>query len=185
MGRQAFRAGANFTTMTLSGDSQRDGSEAGTAAMLWGGAVVGVGLRGTTWVMTAFTVGPVLGFLDTAAESWSTRREVLFLQAVVTVAAVVAAVFCGLGMQNDPAAYRRPTRWLSYLFIADAVIYLTPVVMAAMLPVAITTETWALFGAAVVGNLGLAGLCMLIAIRARRVRTVLPVAPPTTIELPT
>ncbi len=154
-------------------DSRRDGTEAGTAAMLYAGAVTGVLLRGTVWVLSAFTAGPVLGFLDTAAVAWSEPRRVLFWQAVVTVAAVVAAVLCGLGLQTDPGWYRRPTRLLSCLFIADVVLYLVPVVTAATLPVAVSTSGWVLFGVAVVGNLGLAGLCVLIIHRARR----LPAAP--------
>jgi hypothetical protein len=154
----------------MTDDSQRDGTEAGTAAMLYAGAVSGVVLRGTIWVLSAFTVGPVLGFLDTLAVAWSDPREVLFLQAVLTVAAVVAAVLCGLGLQADPARYRRRVRLLGYLFIADAVVYLVPVVTVATMPVDLTTSGWAWFAAAVVGNLGLAGWCVLIIFRARRLR---------------
>ena len=51
--------------------AQRDGTEAGTAAMLFTGAIAGVLLRGATWFLSAGTIGPVLGFLDTAAVSWS------------------------------------------------------------------------------------------------------------------
>lgn len=159
--------GANLPAM---GDGQRDGTEAGTAAMLYAGAVAGVLLRGTIWVLSAFTVGPVLGFADTAAVAWSSPREILFWQAIVTVGAVVAAVICGLGLQTDPARYRLPVRLLAYLFIADAILYLVPVVTAATLPVPVSTSVWVLFGAAVVGNLALAGLCVLIAHRARRLR---------------
>ena len=154
----------------MTDDSRRDGTEAGTAAMLYAGAITGVLLRGTVWVLSAFTAGPVLGFLDTAAVAWSEPRRVLFWQAVVTVAAVVAAVVCGAGLQTDPARYRPATRVLSYLFIADAVLYLVPVVTAATLPVAVSTSGWVLFGVAVVGNLGLAGLCVLIAHRSRGLR---------------
>jgi len=158
--------GATLPPMT--DDSQRDGTEAGTAAMLYAGAIAGVLLRGTIWVLSAFTAGPVLGFVDSAAVAWSTPREVLFWQAIVTVAAVVAVVFCGLGLQTDPARYRLPVRLLAYLFIADSLLYLLPVVAAVSLPIPLSTSEWALFGAAVVGNLGLAGLCVLIAHRARR-----------------
>jgi hypothetical protein len=158
--------GATLPPMT--DDSQRDGTEAGTAAMLYAGAIAGVLLRGATWVLSAFAAGPVLGLLDSAAVAWSTPREVLFWQAVVTVAAVVAVVICGVGLQTDPARYRLPVRLLAYLFIADTVLYLVPVVTLATLPMPVSTSEWALFGAAVVGNLGLAGLCVLIAHRARR-----------------
>ena len=47
-----------------------DGTESGTAAMLYAGAVTGVLLRGTTWVLRAFTIGPVLGLVDTVAGGW-------------------------------------------------------------------------------------------------------------------
>ncbi len=171
--------GATLPAMT--DDSQRDGTEAGTAAMLYAGAIAGVVLRGTVWVLSAFTAGPVLGFLDTAAVAWSDERAVLFLQGGLTVVAVVAAVVCGVGLQTDPARYRRPVRLLSYLFIADAVLYLVPIVTAATLPVAVTGSGWALFGVAVVGNLALAGLCVLIAHRSRRLRPA--AAPATMIEI--
>jgi hypothetical protein len=101
-------------------DGQRDGSEAGTPGMLCGGAVAGVLLRGTTWVLSAFTIGPILGFLDLLAGGWATARTALFAQSVLTVAAVVAAVLCGLGLQSDPARYRRPVRLLAALFTAGA-----------------------------------------------------------------
>ena len=152
----------------MTDDGQRDGTEPGTAAMLLAGTVAGVLLRGAVWVLSDFSAGPVLGFLDTAAVAWSSPREVLFWQAIVTVVTVVAVVFCALGLQTDPARYRLPVRLLAYLFIADVVLYLVPVVTAATLPVPVSTSEWALFGAAVVGNLALAGLCVLIAHRARR-----------------
>jgi hypothetical protein len=160
----------------MTDDGQRDGTEAGTAAMLYAGAVTGVLLRGAIWVLSAFTAGPVLGFLDTAAVAWSAERDILFLQAVLTVAAVVAAVVCGLGLQTDPARYRRPVRLLGYLFIADAVLYLAPIVTAATLPVPVSTTEWTLFGSAVVGNLALAGLCVLIIHRTRRLPSSTPPA---------
>lgn len=161
---------------------QRDGTEAGTAAMLYAGAVCGVLLRGAIWVLSALTAGPVLGFLDQAALAWGDEREILFLQAVLTVAAVVAVVLCGLGLQNDPARYRRPVRVLGYLFIADAVLYLAPIVTAATLGVPFSSREWALFGVTVVGNLALAGLCVLIIHRARRLRPE-PAVPVTMIEV--
>jgi len=163
--------------MTESG--QRDGTEAGTAAMLCTGAITGVLLRGATWFLSAGTIGPVLGFLDTAAVSWSNRREILFLQALLTVTTVVAAVLGGLGLLTDPARYRRPVRLLCYLLIADTVVYLVPIVTAATLPVDVTTSAWALFAASVLANLALAGLCWLIATRSRRLRPA-----PTPSELP-
>ena len=161
--------------------AQRDGTEAGTAAMLFTGAVAGVLLRGTTWFLSAATIGPVLGFLDTLAASWIDPRLTVFLQALLTVTAVVAAVLGGLGLMTDPARYRRPVRLLCYLLIADTLIYLVPIVTAAALPVDVTASAWALFGVAVLGNLGLAGLCALIAARSRRVRAALP---PAMVEVP-
>jgi predicted transporter len=156
---------------------QRDGTEAGTAAMLYAGAITGVALRGTTWVLSAFTIGPLLGLADTLAGEYHDRRGVLFAQAVVTVAAVVAAVMAGLGLQTDPARCRRPVRLLGTLFILDALLYLTPIVFAAAMDfVELTTAGWALFGVVVLGNLGLAGLSLLIIVRTRRVRTAAPPA---------
>jgi len=160
---------------------QRDGTEAGTAAMLFTGSIASVLLRGATWFLSAATIGPVLGFLDTLAVSWIGSRLTLFLQALLTVAAVVAAVLGGLGLMTDPARYRRPVRVLCYLLIADAVIYLVPIVTAAALPVDVSTSAWALFVASVIGNLALAGLCALAAVRSRRLR---PAPAPATIELP-
>jgi heme/copper-type cytochrome/quinol oxidase subunit 4 len=154
----------------MTDDSQRDGTEAGTAAMLYAGAITGVLLRGAVWVFSAFTAGPVLGFLDTAAVAWSAERDILFLQAVLTVVAVVAAVLCGVGLQTDPARYRRPVRLLAAVFIADVLLYLAPIVTVATLPVPVSDTEWTLFGVAVVGNLALAGLCLLIIHRARRLR---------------
>lgn len=61
----------------MTDDSQRDGTEAGTAAMLFAGAIIGVLLRGTVWVLSAFTAGPILGFLDAFAVGWGDEREVL------------------------------------------------------------------------------------------------------------
>jgi hypothetical protein len=150
---------------------QRDGTEAGTAAMLYAGAVTGVLLRGTTWVLSAFMIGPLLGPIDMLAGALGDRREVLFLQAAVTVAAVVAAILGGLGLQTDPARYRLPVRLLCVLFILDALAYLTPLVIVAGLGfIEVTQSGWALFGVAVVGNLGLAGLSILVLARTRRVR---------------
>jgi hypothetical protein len=150
---------------------QRDGTEAGTAAMLYAGAIAGVALRGTTWVLSMFTVGPLLGMIDTLAGELGGRREVLFAQAVATVAAVVAAILGGLGLQTGPARYRLPVRLLGVLFIVDALVYLTPLILAATMDfVELTTGAWALFGVAVVGNLGLAGLALLVVVRTGRLR---------------
>jgi hypothetical protein len=151
---------------------QRDGTEAGTAAMLYAGAIIGVALRGTTWVLSAFTIGPLLGMVDTLAGAFGDHREMLFAQAAVTVAAVVAAILGGLGLQTDPTRYRLPVRLLCVLFILDALVYLTPLVLAATMEfVELTTAAWAVFGVAVVGNLGLAGLSLLVIVRTRRLRS--------------
>ena len=156
--------------------AHHDGTEPGTAAMLYAGAVTGVLLRGTTWVLSAFTIGPVLGLVDTVAGGFHPRREMLFAQSVVTVVAVLAAILGGLGLQTDPARTRLPVRLLCLLFIVDALVYLAPVVAVATVGfVEITTSAWALFAVAVVGNLGLAGLAVLIIVRARRPRA--PLAP--------
>lgn len=151
--------------------------------MLYAGAIVGVLLRGTTWVLSAFTVGPLLGMIDTIVSGLGDRRETLFAQALVTVLAVLAAIVGGLGLQNDPGRYRLRVRLLCGLFILDVLLYLAPLVLAATMAfVELTTSAWMLFGVAVVGNLGLAGLSLLIIVRTRR----LPAAAPhraTTIAL--
>lgn len=148
---------------------QHDGTEPGTAAMLYAGAIAGVVLRGSTWVLSAFTVGPVLGMIDTVAGQFATAREALFVQSVVTVGAVLAAVLGGLGLQTDPARARLPVRLLCVLFILDALVYLAPIVFAAtMTYVELTTSAWALFAVAVVGNLALAGLALLVIARTGR-----------------
>ena len=150
---------------------QHDGTEPGTAAMLYAGAVTGVLLRGGTWVLSAFTIGPVLGLVDTLAGEFYSRREALFVQAVVTVGAVLAVVLGGVGLQSDPARFRLPVRLLCGVFILDAVLYLAPIVFAASFEaVQVTTSAWVVFGVAVVGNLGLAGLSLLIIIRCRAPR---------------
>jgi hypothetical protein len=150
---------------------QRDGTEPGTAAMLYIGAIAGVVLRGGTWVASAFTLGPVLGIVDTVAGEYVARREALFVQAIVTLVAVLAAVLGGLGLQTDPASFRWPVRVLCGLFILDAILYLTPIVIAAgFASIEFTTLAWAVFAVAVVGNLGLAGLSLLIIIRSRAPR---------------
>jgi hypothetical protein len=161
---------------------QHDGTEPGTAAMLYAGAVAGVLLRGTTWVLSAFTVGPVLGMIDTFAGQFSAPRDALFAQAVVTVVAVLAAILGGLGLQTDPAHSRLPVRLLCGLFILDVLVYLTPIVFAATMDfVELTTSAWALFAVAVVGNLALAGLSLLIIVRTR---TPAPDPGPTTASQP-
>jgi hypothetical protein len=142
--------------------------------------VAGVLIRGATWFLSAATIGPVLGFLDTAAGTRFDRREILFAQAILTVLTVIAAVVCGVGLLTDPGRYRRPVRLLCYLLIADSVIYLVPLVIAATLPVDVTTSAWVLFVVAVIGNLALAGLCTLIATRSRRLK---PAPVPVPIEL--
>lgn len=165
-------AGASLPIMDA---GQRDGTEAGTAGMLYAGAVIGVLLRGTTWVLSAFMIGPLLGAIDLFAGALTDRREALFLQATVTVAAVIAAVLCGLGLQTDPARYRLPVRLLCALFILDALVYLAPLVLIAALDyIEVTRSGWALFGVTVVGNLGLAGLSILVMARTRRVRPASP-----------
>jgi hypothetical protein len=141
-----------------------DTGGAGTAAMLYAGAIIGVVLRAATWICTSFTVGPLLGLADLLAGDWA-PREVLFAQAVVTVVAVVAAVLCGLGIQSEPERYRRPVRLLSALFVVDIVLYLVPLIAAAAIDT-LTTPAWIVFGVTVVGNLGLAGLAILIGVRA-------------------
>src|SRR5690349_8782546 len=119
---------------------QRDGSEPGTAALLWTGAIVGVLLRGTTWVLSAFTVGPVLGMIDFLAAEYAPRRETLFLQALLTVAAVLATALLGVGLQTDPARHRPAVRLLCALFILDNLIYLGPVVFIAAVDPGLTTS---------------------------------------------
>jgi hypothetical protein len=165
---------------------QYDGTEPGTAAMLYGGAITGVLLRGTTWVLSAFTIGPVLGMIDTVAGGFYARRETLFVQAVITVGAVLAAILGGLGLQTDPARSRLPVRLLCVLFIVDALVYLTPLVLVATMGfVEITTSAWALFAVAVVGNLGLAGLAVLIILRTRtRTRSRAPRGRPAAVQPP-
>jgi hypothetical protein len=158
---------------------QRDGSEPGTAALLWTGAIVGVLLRGTTWVLSAFTVGPVLGMIDFVAGEYAPRRDTLFLQALITVAAVLAAVLTGVGLQTDPARYRVAVRALCALFIVDNLLYLGPVVAVVTMDLELTTSAWALFAVAVLGNLGLAGLCVQIIFRSRRLRPAVQPLPAT------
>lgn len=138
------------------------------AAMLWGGAVVAVVLRGAVWVYSGFTLGPVLGFADTLAGLFAGHRDVLFWQSVITVLTVVAAIIGGLGMQSDPARYRWPVRLLAGLFVVDAILYLAPMVALFTVEVPYSTGEWALFVVAVVGNLGLAGLGLLIVLRSAR-----------------
>ena len=141
---------------------------AGAATMLWAGAATGVALRGTIWVLSSLTIGPIFGFLDLVAASYIGHRPALFWQAVLSVVAVVAAVMCGLGLHTEPARYRWPARGLALLFVVDAIVYLAPLVAFATVDVEFTTPAWALFGAAVIGNLGLAGLSVLIVIGTRR-----------------
>lgn len=156
--------------MAESGVTQRDGSELGTAGMLFTGAVVGVLLRGATWVLTAFVVGPVFGLFDLLLTDMTSRTVTLFGQAVLTVAAVVVSVLCGLGLLSEPARYRPRVRLLSCLIVVDVLIYLVPVVAAAGYYPELSTRAWWVFGLATVGNLALAGLAVLIAWRARRLR---------------
>lgn len=148
-------------------EDERDGATS-AATMLWAGAATGVALRGTTWVLSSLTIGPIFGFLDLVAAGWIGDRSALFWQAVLTIVAVVAAVMCGLGLHAEPARYRWPARGLALLFIVDAIVYLAPLVAFATVDVEFTTPAWALFGAAVIGNLGLAGLSVLILVRTRR-----------------
>ena len=152
--------------------------------MLYAGAIVGVLLRGTTWVLSGLTVGPLLGVIDTLAGEFGDRRETLFAQAMVTVLAVLAAILGGLGLQTEPGRYRLPVRLLCGLFILDALVYLAPLVFgASMAFIELTTAQWALFGTAIVGNLGLAGLALLIIIRTRRPRVAAPPSPAAAIVL--
>jgi hypothetical protein len=98
---------------------------------------------------------------------------------------VVAAILGGLALQSDPARFRWPVRLLCGLFILDVILYLTPIVFAAGIgDIEFTTAAWAVFAVAVVGNLGLAGLSLLIIIRSRAPRRVVAgVVGPVTIEL--
>src|SRR5690349_1037072 len=154
---------------------QHDGTEAGAATMLYIGAIVGVLLRGATWVFSSLTIGPLLGVIDTLAGDYTDRRELLFVQAVVTVVAVLVATLGGLGLQMDPGRYRLPVRLLCGIFILDALVYLAPLVYAAaMTAVELTTFAWVVFGVTIVGNLGLVGLSLLIIIRTRRQPVVAP-----------
>lgn len=149
------------------GEDERAGTDS-AATMLWAGAGAGVLLRGATWVLSSLTIGPVVGFLDLVAAGWIGDRTALFWQAVLTVVAVVAALMCGLGLRTEPDRYRWPARGLAALFVLDTVVYLAPVVAFATVDVEVSRSAWALFGAAVLGNLGLAGLSVLIMIRTAR-----------------
>src|SRR4051812_11586533 len=108
--------------MRRNGADQRDGSEPGTFALLGIGAILGVLLRGVTWMLSSFTVGPLFGLADLAAVPFTDRRELLFAQAAGTVVAVLAVVLAGLGLQTDPGRYRLLVRLLCAVFILDVVI---------------------------------------------------------------
>lgn len=159
-------------TDTDPGEEQRDGTDAATARMLFAGTAAAVVLRGLTWAFSSLTIGPLLGVLGAFLGAVGSSRPVLALQAVLTVAAVVVAVVCAAGLRDDPERFRRPVRVLSYVFIADVVVYLAPIVVVVAINPGLSGSAWLLLTVATVGNLALAWLALLISRRTGPVRTV-------------
>lgn len=153
---------------------QRDGTEPTTARMLFAGTAATVVLRGATWALSSLTIGPLLGVLDVVLGAIGGTTVVSLVQAVLAVAAIIVAMVCAAGVRNEPARFRRPVRVLAYVFVADVVIYLAPIVVVGAMNPKLTLIAWMLFLVAAVGNVALAWLAIVI---ARRVRPV-PVAPP-------
>jgi hypothetical protein len=148
---------------------QRDGTEGNTARLLFAGTAATVVLRGVTWALSSLTIGPLLGVLDMFVGAIGRSRAVSLVQAVVCVAAVVTAVVCAAGLRHDPARFRRPIRVLAFVFVADVVIYLAPIIVVAAINPGLNTLAWVLFLVAAVGNVALAWLAVVIAGRTRRV----------------
>lgn len=161
-------------TDTDPGAGQPDGTDAATARMLFGGTAAAVVLRGLTWAFSSLTVGPLLGVVGALLGAVGSSKPVLFGQAVLTVAAVVVAVVCAAGLRADPQRFRRPVRVLSYVFIADVVVYLAPILVLIAINPGLSGSAWTLLTVATVGNLALAWLAVVISRRTGPVRA--PVA---------
>jgi hypothetical protein len=146
---------------------QRDGTETTTARLLFAGTAATVVLRGATWALSSLTIGPLLGVLDVFFGAIGGSTVVSLVQAVLSVAAIMAAMVCAAGIRNEPARFRRPVRVLAYVFVADVVIYLAPIFVVAAMNPNLTSTAWVLFLLAAVGNVGLAWLAIVIARRAR------------------
>jgi hypothetical protein len=159
-------------TGTDPGADHRDGTDAATARMLFAGTAAAVVLRGLTWAFSSLAIGPLLGAVGALLGAVGSSKPVLFVQAVLTVAAVVVAVVCAAGLRDDPQRFRRPVRLLSYVFIADVVLYLAPIVVLVAINPGLSGSAWLLFAVATVGNLALAWLALLIVRRTGPARTV-------------
>jgi hypothetical protein len=148
---------------------QRDGTEATTARLLFAGTAAAVVVRGLTWALSSLTIGPLLGVLDLLIGGTGESKAVQAVQAVLTVGAVLTAIVCAVGLRSDPARFRRPIRILSWVFAADVVIYLAPIILVAAINPGLNGLAWSLFALAGVGNVALAWLALVIARRTRRV----------------
>jgi hypothetical protein len=149
-----------------------DGTDAATAGMLFAGTAAAVLLRGLTWAFSSLTIGPLLGAAGALLGAVGSSKPVLLLQAVLTVAAVVVAVVCAAGLRADPERFRRPVQVLSYVFIADVVVYLAPIVVLVAVVPGLSGSAWLLLAVATVGNVALAGLALVISRRTGPVRSV-------------
>jgi hypothetical protein len=144
-----------------------DGTESATARLLFAGTAATVLLRGVIWALSSLTIGPLFGLLDLLLGRFSTSTVVLGLQAVATVAAVIIALVCAAGLRNEPGRFRRPVRILSWVFVADVVVYLAPVVLIVAISPALNGLAWTLFALAAAGNLALGWLALIIGRRTR------------------
>jgi hypothetical protein len=148
---------------------QRDGTETATARLLFAGTAATVVLRGLTWALSSLTIGPLLGVLDVFLGAIGGSKVVSLVQAVLCVAAIMVAMVCAAGLRNEPARFRRPIRVLCFVFVADVVVYLSPIVVVAAIDPGLNALSWVLFLIAAVGNVALAWLAIVIARRTRPV----------------
>ncbi|HET9516583.1 MAG TPA: hypothetical protein VFO77_02530 [Actinoplanes sp.] len=146
-----------------------DGTEAATARLLFIGTAAAVVVRGLTWMLSGLTFGPILGLIDWWISS-SGIMAVLVLQAVVTALSPPVALWCAVGLRNDPGRFRRLARILSWVFAVDVVVYVVPIVLMVVQYPATSLSRWLLFAFAIIGNAALGWLAVVIARRVRPLR---------------
>jgi hypothetical protein len=131
--------------------------------LLLAGLVLAAVVRGCTWPVTYFYVGPMLGLLDLVLP---TVTAILIIEAVLTGLAALATVFVSAGLAYDPGRYRRAANVLGWIFAADTVLYLVPIL--AIAPSRISGAFWWMSLVVVVGaNLALIWLCIAVIRRTR------------------
>jgi hypothetical protein len=142
----------------MGGATEQADPPRGISSLLLLGPGLAAVFRGSTWIASVFLVGPTLGLIDLA---FPPNYTVIVLESVLAGAALVTAVIVSVGMRTNPGRHRRSANLMAWIFAADAVIYLAPILVLAPFRVS-GLFWWTTLALVAASNLALLCLCITV-----------------------